>query len=274
MQATKKKLSFTIMLTTTAARQLGQRASITTTLLRFNATSCRTFSSVNSGKSNPSPTTLLYQRDTENRSFRPRAMLTMASLHTVYWTWYVADFIPAVNEYSNADLNVDPSVGLLGLFVAASINVGTAWYGTRLVSEIALDTKDNVLLKTHALPWLRPSTGFTSHAVGTLSMDVQSVETKRVIEGETFEDAMGHLLLKDSKAPRSPYLLEVREKEVKESRKLMQILLNPTALWNEIETEDHERKRAERRKVKLNRTLRRVPAMKLREKASDQKRLQ
>ena len=192
----------------------------------------------------------------------------MASFHTLYWGWYVVDFIPAVNASSASDIHVDPSVGLVGLFVAASMNGGVMWYTRRLVSEISVsmmddtnDTKKDVYIKTHTLPFQRPSLVSNRHELGTVQMDPQSIETKRVLKGDTMWE-VGHLLLKDMNAPRSPYMLHVKEEEALNPRVLMQVLSDPRGLLEDELIEREERASA-RRNVKSNKTttIRRVPVL-------------
>jgi hypothetical protein len=189
--------------------------------------------------------------------------MAMASFHTLYWGWYVVDFIPAVNASAASGIHVDPSVGLVGLFVAASINGGVMWYIRRLVSEISLslDDKKDVCIKTHTFPFLSPSLVSNLHALGTVQMDPQSIETKLVLEGDTWE--VGHLLLKDANAPRSPYLLQVKEEDVLNHRVLVQVLSDPRGLLEDELLERQERAAAARRKVKSNKTttIRRVPVL-------------
>ena len=225
-------------------------------------------SNSSNSKTNNNTALILYQRDISfRRSFRPRAMLSMASFHTAYWVWYVADFIPAVNASSNADVHVDPSIGLLGLFVAASINAGVVWYSKSLVTEIALsldnsDTNHKVLIKTQSLPFLRPSNVANSHTLGTVLMDQKTVESKGVIESGSFDQALGHLLVKDHIA-KSSYLLEVKAEEVFDERKLMQVLTNPKGLFDDMESERVlERVAATtRRKARQRETIHLVPDM-------------
>ena len=194
-------------------------------------------------------------------------MLAMASFHTAYWAWYVADFIPAVNSSINSDVHVDPSIGLLGLFVAASLNAGVVWYSKSLVTEIVLsldnnDTNHKVLIRTQSLPFLQPSNVATSHTLGTVLMDQNTVESKGVIESGTFDQALGHLLVKDLIA-KSSYLLEVKGEEVFDDRKLMQVLSNPKGLFDDMKSErEVERDAATtRRKAKQRKVIHFVPGM-------------
>lgn len=92
--------------------------------------------------------TLLYHRN-PSRSTSPRALFGMSTFNLLYWTWYVIDFTPAINQAAQvkADMGqidkqtlelllVDPTMGYVGLGVSATIWLGAYFYTKQLVSAI------------------------------------------------------------------------------------------------------------------------------------------
>ena len=122
-------------------------------------TATRTFSSSYKFEDNISPSslidesnerkwTLLYHRN-PSRATSPRALFGMSTFNLLYWTWYVIDFTPAINQAAQlkADMGqidkqtlelllVDPTMGYVGLGVSATIWLGAYFYTKQLVSAI------------------------------------------------------------------------------------------------------------------------------------------
>jgi len=91
---------------------------------------------------------LLYHRD-PSRSKSPRALLGVSTFNMVYWTWYCADFTPAINSSAHEKaalgqigpetldlLLVDPTMGYVGLGISTVIWLGAFVYTRQLVSAI------------------------------------------------------------------------------------------------------------------------------------------
>lgn len=115
---------------------------------------------------------LLYSRS-PNRAMVPRGLLSMTTLHTSYWLWYVLDFTPSLNaaaakkneliaaasDGAVAFSGVDTTVGYLGLGMAIMMSLGSAAFPKYLISEIREENNGALRVGVHSLPFCIPQTG-------------------------------------------------------------------------------------------------------------------
>lgn len=107
------------------------------------------------GKAKPRTWTLLYHRP-PGRSVLPRAMIGTSSMSILYWTWYVADFIPTVNGSAESLfaagridaealelMTVDTTIGLVGLGLSTMFLTGSISYIRHLVSAVWKSSDDD-----------------------------------------------------------------------------------------------------------------------------------
>ena len=156
----------------------------------------------------PLSSTILYKRNSSKTLF-PRALLSLSTIHTGYWIWYVTDFTPFVQgqiaalESSAASVaaattsvtttalvDLDTTIGYLGLGLAIFMQIGSLLYPTSLIQEIQLlhpnddDDSNNinesilldpsstmVQISTYSLPFITPSTAPTQYKLGAMTID-------------------------------------------------------------------------------------------------------
>lgn len=185
----------------------------------------RGFSSFSTAKRNDGrEEVVLYERSKDYALLR--SGVGFSSFHTLYWLWYVNDFIPMVNASPMEQLHVDPGLGYIGLAFALSIQSVFFVYPYRLVSKLSYDPQsNNLLLYNHRLPFIIPSETPKEMPPGTLSLNLKSAEAKRVLELNSIEQFRGHLAISKTWPP---YMLDIRTDEnVVEPDLLFQLLLNP-----------------------------------------------
>ena len=154
--------------------------------------------------------TILYQRDPE-RNKLPRASFLVSSINSIYWVWYVVDFVPAVNASPIDDFHIDPVFGFGGLGLSLLIQTAFTFYPLSLVSKIvhreSTDaTKENtmqqrqreILVWKHSLPFMRLSPKPLVFPPGALTMDKASENTRIILDdhGGDIGRFEGHLGLK------------------------------------------------------------------------------
>ncbi len=155
-------------------------------------------------------TTLLYQRRSSG-AFFPRAILTFSTVHMGYWSWYVFEFTPYVQQIASITdpSTVDNTVGYLGLGLAIFMSIGSVIFPKSLIAEIQLQQGDgsgggsgseggsgatdganvgekssslssssslfspssSLLVKTYSLPFVTPSSSPTKYPLGDIVFD-------------------------------------------------------------------------------------------------------
>jgi hypothetical protein len=145
--------------------------------------------------------TLLYKRNASKALF-PRALLSLSTVHTGYWTWYVLDFTPSIQASTTAA--IDNTVGYLGLGLAIFMSIGSLIYPKSLIQEIQLETTRTILssasagtsagtsddhnktsssivqVRTYSLPFVTPSSTPMTFALGDVVIDSPN-DTKQII---------------------------------------------------------------------------------------------
>lgn len=187
-------------------------------------------------ESEEEPIIWLYKR-TPDRMVKPRVILGLATFHTFYWTWYVADFMPAVNQSPLEHLHIDPVVGYVGMFFSVFVNMGAALYPWSLVSGIGIRGKGELCVFSHSLPTMTPATKGVVYEIGDVCMDPSTEETKKVVE--TLEGDIssyrGSVALKAARR-RLPYLLQIEDSnEVLDPWMMLQVLVNPELAKKEVQ---------------------------------------
>ena len=203
------------------------------------------------GKTDDGNLTLLYQRD-EERNALPKTSFLVSSLNSMYWVWYVADFVPVVNASSVESFHIDPIYGYGGLGLSILIQTAFTLYPLSLVSKIALsptisntDSGDGkktsappqeIRVWKHTLPLLRTSSKPLVFPVGSISLDRTSENTRIILEDlggniGNFEGFLGLKKVKETKqtslASYFPLLVDIRKpSEVCDSESMVQILLS------------------------------------------------
>ena len=169
------------------------------------------------------PITWLYERTPDQMS-KPRIILGLSSFHTLYWTWYVIDFIPMVNASPQEHLHIDPVVGAVGVMLALFCNIASLLYPWSLISRIGLQG-NKICVFGHSLPKLVPAEKGVEYEYGEIAMDPSAQETKRILDKGEF--AQGFISLKAAHR-RLPYLLQIQDTtEVLDSSTLLYVLINP-----------------------------------------------
>jgi len=170
-------------------------------------------------KENDDGVTLLYKRNPK-RNTLPRASVLVSSLNSIYWVWYVVDFVPAVNDSPIDNFHIDPIYGFGGLGLSILIQSAFALYPLSLVSKIAcrapssslssnsdsgpkkksssLRKQQEILVWKHTLPLLRTSSNPLIFPVGGITMDKTSENIRMILEdlGGNIGKFEGHLGLK------------------------------------------------------------------------------
>ena len=177
------------------------------------------------GNDDDSVTTLLYQRDSK-RNLLPKSAFLVSSLNSIYWVWYVVDFVPALNASPIENFHVDPIYGFGGLGLSILIQSAFTLYPLSLVSKIsyrapptanhfssnssddrrtkkkknsiALQKQQEILVWKHTLPLLQTSSKPLIFPVGGITMDKTSETTRTILEdlGGNIGKFEGHLGLK------------------------------------------------------------------------------
>jgi hypothetical protein len=173
---------------------------------------------------------MLYQRNAE-RDKIPRAALGVSIFNTTYWSWYLLDFIPAVNNSPIEDLHIDPAVGFLGVGLGLLMNTVTILYPMSIVARLEISTpaRDKLRVFMHDVPLIRPSLKPIEYLLGDLSLDPSSSDTKKILNklNGDLKQYRGHLGVA-IKGKRIPLLLEIREEtELFKPQLLLQALINP-----------------------------------------------
>ena len=183
---------------------------------------------------------VLYKRSPD-RLMVPRLGIAATTLHTIYWSWYVLDFVPAINAASRASAEaavqndavqiisgVDPTVGYVGFGLAIFMSIGSAAYPRHLVSEIRKGgDHGSLLVGTHSLPFVVPQTemyGLTEYPAGAATIDSKS-DAKRVLTdyGGDLRNFRGHLALR-AEGSRGNLLLNVGEGDTFQGRRHGELL--------------------------------------------------
>ena len=176
-------------------------------------------SSPSINKSSTKSNVVLYKSHS-SKSFFPRALLSLSTIHTGYWIWYVCDFTPFVQEQalssaanaaavgtteSAVDIttsisSIDNTVGYVGLGLAIFMSAASLIYPTSLVQEIQLvtqpDTKTTTTtttpgtlsssssptlqIRTYSLPFITPSPKTINYKLGDLLID-SPTDVKEII---------------------------------------------------------------------------------------------
>lgn len=163
---------------------------------------------------------LIYERD-PTRNAPTTASFFASSLNSIYWVWYVVDFIPAVNASPLESFHINPLYGFGGLGLSLLIQSAVALYPLSLVSKITYRTsapsvlsdsddkpkqknstlqqkQDEILVWKHTLPLLRTSSKPIVFPVGGFALDKTSEKTRIILEelGGDVGKFEGHLFLK------------------------------------------------------------------------------
>jgi hypothetical protein len=166
---------------------------------------------------------------------KPRVILGLASFHTLYWSWYVFDFIPAVNQSPLQNLHIDPVVGYVGMLFSLFVNLGAALYPYSLVSSIGLKGGE-LCVFCHSLPAMKPANKGVMYEIGHVTMDPSTEETKKIVDtlhGD-LSAFRGFVALKANRR-RLPYLLQIENSnEVLDSWRLLQVFINPEVVKKDM----------------------------------------
>jgi hypothetical protein len=181
---------------------------------------------------------LLYQRNPE-RNGLPRSAFLVSSLNSLYWIWYVFDFVPAVNSSPIPELHMDPAYGFFGLGLSVMIHSVFTLYPLSLVSKLDYDpVMQRVRLWRHSLPWVRPSKIPTPIPLGDITMDKASSDTTKILTdlaGDVHK-YQGHLGVTVGKGI-LPFLVEIRQpEEIYNSQLFLEVLLDPQRLKHQRTT--------------------------------------
>jgi hypothetical protein len=158
----------------------------------------------------------------------PKSAFLVSSLNSIYWIWYVVDFVPALNASPIENFHVDPIYGFGGLGLSILIQSAFTLYPLSLVSKIAyrapptanhfgsnssddrltkkqkkknntaLQKQQEILVWKHTLPLLQTSSKPLIFPVGGITMDKTSETTRTILEdlGGNIGKFEGHLGLK------------------------------------------------------------------------------
>ncbi len=200
---------------------------------------------------------LLYKRD-EERNTLPKTSFLVSSVNSIYWIWYVVDFVPAINASPIESFHVNPTYAYGGLGLSILIQSAFALYPLSLVSKIGYRTttpasersddgrgntksaspkgNDEILVWKHTLPFMRTSSEPLVFPVGGIGLDKTSESTRIILEdhGGNFANFEGFLGLQKEKEPKGntgiaanlPLLLDIRKpSEVFDSESMVHMLL-------------------------------------------------
>jgi hypothetical protein len=198
-----------------------------------------------SGKDSP---ILLYERGGGRVTF-PRACLGLSIFNSVYWCWYTLDFIPAVNQSAINELHLEPYVGYLGIAFSLALQMTTLHYPQYLVSKLEYEENaQNLMVYTHDVITLFPSTTAYTYPLGAITMDPMSVEAQRLVQAHEYFRGPMALTWTGSKIP---YFMDVQQDELVDAEQLISIVLTPervVRMANHRKKEDQSR--TNRRKLK------------------------
>ena len=143
---------------------------------------------------------LLYKRD-EERNALPKTSFVVSSLNSIYWIWYVLDFVPAINASPIESFHVDPKYAYGGLGLSILIQSAFSLYPMSLVSKIGYRTsttpeksqvghgtnstppnEEEILVWKHTLPFMRTSSKPLVFPVGGIGLDKTSENTRIILE--------------------------------------------------------------------------------------------
>jgi hypothetical protein len=192
---------------------------------------------------------LLYERSKSRATF-PRGLVGIATFNSVYWVWYTFDFLPAVNRSPIEDLDVDTTLGFLGIALSMVLQFGAVAYPLRLVSKLEYDPKaQNFTVYQHDIPLVIASHIGRTYPIGTLKLDPASLEARTLLAAQ--ENFRGNLALK-AVNERFPLLVDVQEDELKDAALFSKILTEPEQVVriksiSPSSKEDAEKKKATRR---------------------------
>jgi hypothetical protein len=203
----------------------------------------------------------LFERSTDNYLLL-RTGVGFSSFHSLYWLWYVTDFIPTVNASPMSELHIDPTLGWAGFGFAISIQAVFLLYPKRLVSRLSLRERPpppvgegersigvdgsagsnpefELVIRTHTLPLIRPSARPSRVApVGDVLLDPNSSELQAVL-GECSGDLSEFRGVLGMGRGWPPYLLDVRESSnVPRPGALLSALLYPRELFSALENDN------------------------------------
>jgi len=168
---------------------------------------------------------LLYQRDPERLLF-PRYLVGFNMFHSVYWVWYVVDFVPAVA--AKGAFEVNELVGSVGLGLALIMLGGSCLYPRFLVGEISRTQKGNgTIVKCYTLPFVRLETNesATVYPRGKLRIENETARETILKDGKkSLWDVDRHLGI-EAEGSRFPLLIAPLPEEVVRETELASILL-------------------------------------------------
>mmetsp|Transcript_21594 Transcript_21594/g.60116 ORF Transcript_21594/g.60116 Transcript_21594/m.60116 type:complete len:220 (+) Transcript_21594:305-964(+) len=125
----------------------------------------------------------MYERNAE-RNMIPRIATGISYFITAYWTWYVTDFVPAVNASPIEDLHIDPTIGYLGMGLGLMTNIVATLYPIQTISKISMPVTSSqpyFRVHMHTFPFIQPSAKFVDYPLGKLYLDTKSGDTKTIL---------------------------------------------------------------------------------------------
>lgn len=104
------------------------------------------------------PEVLLFKRHANASLALMRSGLALTTFHSLYWIWYVNEFIPLVNQAAMQELHINPAIGYGGLALAFIANAVFAIVPGRVVCKLGYRPQSKkILVYTHRLPFIRPN---------------------------------------------------------------------------------------------------------------------
>ena len=208
-----------------------------------------------SGRSND---IVLFERTTPP-SFIERASFCTATVCSVFFVWYVVDFVPAgrflyllpvwygsfprthlyfegttVNSSGIPELYIHPVFPGLGIAGALIFQVGSTFYPVRNVSKLMLrqsttsDEPDKLLYYVHTLPFVRPSVNPLEYPVGEFTLNPNSAKARKVVEHDNISTFKGHIPLYRT-GTLLPFVLNINtENDVVEPTLLLESIMRPS----------------------------------------------
>lgn len=172
---------------------------------------------------------LIYQRDPKRTLF-PRSLLAGSILHSSYWTWYILDFVPALNNSPIEALHVDPTISYCGFVISVLMLGGSVLYPRYLVGEVSLED-DKKVVKCYSLPFVTlENDGMkikndSDDAEDSIHIDEISLDARRKLRDEHIF-VRGHIpIIKEGM--KGHMLLDIKEErnEIKDKKGLAAFLL-------------------------------------------------
>lgn len=159
----------------------------------------------------PTTTTILYARDPgkdQDRNTLPKISFAVSSLNSLYWCWYVLDFVPAINNTPiglvDEFTGINPLYGYGGLGLSVVIQTAFTVYPVSLVSKIAYrqptppttntqnpkkksntdpnNDQGDVLVWKHTLPFMKPSSTPLVFPIGTIALAGSDSVTTTILD--------------------------------------------------------------------------------------------